>query len=53
MDLNLMRSAVTVAGLLLFVGVVAWTWWPRRKGALEQAAQQALAGDDLPGTAQP
>jgi len=39
MDINLLRSAVTLASLLLFAGLVAWTWWPRQRDAMREAAQ--------------
>jgi cytochrome c oxidase cbb3-type subunit 4 len=45
MDLNDLRSAVTLLSLLLFLGLVAWTWWPGRKAAHEAAAQLPPDGD--------
>ena len=35
MDLNDLRSAVTLLSLLLFLGLVAWTW---RRGLRRYAA---------------
>jgi cytochrome c oxidase cbb3-type subunit IV len=45
MDLNLIRSAVTLAGLLLFIALVAWTWWPSRRAANAEAALLPFDGD--------
>ena len=39
MDLNDVRSLVTLAGLALFLGLMVWTWWPGRKPAHDAAAQ--------------
>jgi cytochrome c oxidase cbb3-type subunit 4 len=39
MDLNDVRSLVTVASLALFLGLMAWTFWPGRKVAHDAAAQ--------------
>ena len=47
MDLNDIRSLVTLAGLLLFIGLVAWTWRPRRMRAHESAARLPFDGGDL------
>jgi len=46
MDLNDIRSAVTLAGLLLFVALLAWTWWPGRRGVYDAAAQLPFEGED-------
>ena len=45
MDLNDLRSIVTVLGLLLFLGLAAWTWHPARRPASEAAAQLPFEGD--------
>jgi cytochrome c oxidase cbb3-type subunit 4 len=39
MDLNDLRSAVTVLSLLVFVGVLVWTYSSRRREAFAAAAQ--------------
>ena len=39
MDVNTMRSLVTLAGLVLFLALVAWTWSRSRKAAFDEAAQ--------------
>ncbi len=38
MDINDLRSAVTVVSFLLFVGILAWTWSRQRKTGFEEAA---------------
>jgi len=45
MDLNLLRSAVTVAGLALFIALVAWTWLPKRRAMLDAAAHAPFDGE--------
>jgi len=45
MDLNDIRSFVTLLSLMLFVGLMAWTWWPAHRGAHEDAARLPLEGD--------
>jgi len=39
MDINFLRSAVTVVSLLLFLALVAWTWSRHRRAAFDDAAQ--------------
>ncbi len=38
MDINDLRSAVTVVSFLLFVGILVWTWSRQRKSGFEEAA---------------
>jgi len=45
MDLNDIRSVVTLLGLLLFVGLAGWTWRPARQRAHEAAARLPFDGD--------
>lgn len=45
MDLNFVRSAVTLLGLAAFLGLMVWTWWPRQKAAMEAAAQLPFSGE--------
>jgi cytochrome c oxidase cbb3-type subunit 4 len=42
-DLNDVRSAVTVVSLLVFVGIVAWAWSTRRRADFSTAAQLPFA----------
>jgi cytochrome c oxidase cbb3-type subunit IV len=39
MDINDLRSAVTVVSLLTFLGIVAWAWSRRNKAGFDEAAQ--------------
>ena len=39
MDVNDLRSAVTVIGLVLFLALVVWTWRRSGKAAFDEAAQ--------------
>jgi cytochrome c oxidase cbb3-type subunit IV len=38
MDINDLRSAVTVISLLTFVGIIIWAWSRRNKAAFDEAA---------------
>jgi len=46
LDINQLRSLVTVVSLLLFVGLVAWTYSRRRHAAFDEAAQLPFLDDD-------
>jgi cytochrome c oxidase cbb3-type subunit 4 len=39
MDVNTLRSIVTVAGLITFIGIVLWAWSKRNAADFEQAAR--------------
>jgi len=43
MDINDIRSAITVLSLLVFLGIVAWAWSSRRRAAFAEAAQLPFA----------
>ena len=45
MDLNDIRSGITLLSLLLFLGLMAWTWWPSRREDLDAAARLPFEGD--------
>lgn len=47
MDLNDLRTLVTVAAFLTFLGIVVWAYSGRRKDDYEQAARMPL-DDDRP-----
>ncbi len=51
MDVNDWRSLVTVAGLVLFLALVAWTWSSKRRSAHDAAAQLPFI-DSEPGGAE-
>jgi cytochrome c oxidase cbb3-type subunit IV len=39
MDINDMRSVVTLVSFLTFVGIVAWAWSTRNKPGFDEAAE--------------
>jgi cytochrome c oxidase cbb3-type subunit 4 len=45
MDINDIRSLVTLIGLMLFLGLVAWTWRPARLRAHQMAARLPFDGE--------
>jgi cytochrome c oxidase cbb3-type subunit 4 len=49
MDVNDLRSVVTVASLALFLGITAWAWQRSRKGEFEEAARLPFADEDRGG----
>jgi cytochrome c oxidase cbb3-type subunit 4 len=42
MDINLIRSLVTVAAFLAFLGIVWWAYSPARRQRLEEAGRSVL-----------
>ena len=45
MDINTLRSIVTVVSLLLFIGITAWVWQRKRLQAFQEAAQLPFADE--------
>jgi cytochrome c oxidase cbb3-type subunit IV len=45
-DINDIRSAVTVAGLVLFLALVRWAWAARRRDAFDSAAQLPFQSEE-------
>ena len=45
MDLNDVRSLITLLSLALFLGLMAWTFWPTRRSAHEAAARLPFDGE--------
>lgn len=39
MDINTLRSIVTVVSLITFLGIVVWAWSRRNAESFEEAAQ--------------
>ncbi len=39
MDINDLRSAVTVLSLVVFIGIAAWAWSRRNQTRFEEAAR--------------
>ena len=48
MDINTIRSLVTVLSFAVFLGIVFWAWSAKRKPAFDEAAQLPFADDDGP-----
>ena len=46
MDLDLLRSFVTVTALIAFLGVVWWAYAPARRGHFERQARIPLDEED-------
>ena len=46
MDVNTLRSAVTVVTFILFLGIVGWTLSKRRSAEFEEAANLPFGQDD-------
>jgi len=51
MDINDLRSIVTVAGLLCFLAIVGWAYGKSSKKGFEEAANLPFAEDDDQGAA--
>ena len=45
MDLNDIRSLVTLLSFCIFLGLMAWTYWPARQRDHEAAALLPFAGE--------
>ncbi len=45
MDINDLRSAVTLLSFVLFAGLATWTWLPRRRQAMDEAAHLPFADE--------
>lgn len=52
MDINVFRSAITVVGLMCFIGIVMWAYSGHAKKGFEEAARLPLEDDEeIPGPA--
>ena len=45
MDINFLRSVVTVAGLVIFLGIVVWAYSKRNKASFDEAANLPFGQD--------
>ncbi len=45
MDINLMRSLVTIAAFAGFVAILVWAYLPSRKAQFDEAAQLPFLSD--------
>lgn len=48
MDINDLRTVITVMGFLCFVGICAWAYSRHAKSGFDEAALLPLTDDDLP-----
>lgn len=48
MDINDLRSLITVLLFLAFIAIVAWAYSAKRKQAFDEAAKLAVDDDDTP-----
>ena len=46
MDINDLRTIITVAAFVTFIGIVLWAYSGKRKAAFDEAARLPFAGDD-------
>jgi cytochrome c oxidase cbb3-type subunit 4 len=46
MDINTLRSIVTVVTFLIFIGVVVWAWSSRNAKGFDEAAQLPFEQDE-------
>jgi cytochrome c oxidase cbb3-type subunit 4 len=45
MDINDLRSLVTVVSLFAFLGIIVWTWSRKNRAAFDEAAQLPFVED--------
>jgi cytochrome c oxidase cbb3-type subunit 4 len=48
MDIQILRSIVTVLSFVTFLGIVWWAYGAPRKAAFDEAARLPLDDDDTP-----
>ncbi|MBP6337527.1 MAG: cbb3-type cytochrome c oxidase subunit 3 [Vitreoscilla sp.] len=46
MDINVLRSVITLVSLAMFIGLIVWTWNRRQKRGFDEAAQLPFLDDD-------
>ena len=46
MDINIIRSVITVLCFVVFLAIVLWAWSGKRKAAFDEAANLPFADDD-------
>jgi cytochrome c oxidase cbb3-type subunit 4 len=46
MDINTLRTTITVLALITFLAIVAWAWSSRRRADFDAAARLPLEEDD-------
>jgi cytochrome c oxidase cbb3-type subunit 4 len=45
MDINLLRSIVTVMAFVVFIGIVIWAWSSRNRARFDEAARLPFEQD--------
>ena len=50
MDLNDIRSLVTLLSFAFFLGLMAWTYWPTRRNDFDSAARLPFEGEASDGS---
>lgn len=45
-DINFVRSLVTLVSLTMFIGLMVWTWNRRQRSGFEEAAHLPFLDDD-------
>lgn len=48
MDVNDLRTAVTVLSFVVFVAIVCWAWSGRNRGRFDEASRLPFSDDDAP-----
>lgn len=48
MDINDLRTIITVLGFLCFLGICAWAYSSHAKAGFEEAARLPFSDDDVP-----
>jgi len=51
MDVNDLRSGVTVLSMLVFLGIAAWAWSQRNRSRFDEAARLPFENDGSDGDA--
>ena len=46
MDLNDLRSAITLLSFAIFIGLVRWAWSARRRPSFDEAAQLPFSDEE-------
>jgi cytochrome c oxidase cbb3-type subunit IV len=47
MDLNTLRSLVTLLSFIVFIGIVLWAWSGKNRDRFQEAAMLPFADDDV------
>lgn len=50
MDLNFVRSLVTVAAFIAFIGILVWAYRPSKKSQFDEAAQLPFKSEQEQGS---